>query len=173
LTDKIMPPSNSTPSKSVARDRLGAELRSSAELIALQIPIDPNDDGVSLAFYKIMPELAQTFRLVRQGGLYGVLCHFVERAESLTPAQARMLWPHVITAAINAKKFKAGQAKDYCRRVFPTLWSLVENKPVPVPKPTTPEPLDQSIEARLARLEERQAQHEGYFAQIKEFLNRR
>jgi hypothetical protein len=105
-----------------------------------------------------MPELGRTFTLCRQGPLYGVLCNFYERANSFTAEQGRMLWPHVVTAAGHAKKLEASQAERYCRQCFPSLWSLVEKKPVPSVAPITPEPPDQSIEARLLRLEQSVAQ---------------
>ncbi len=138
--------SDSTASQREATSRLGAELRSAAELISLQIPLDPNDDGVSMAFYKLIPELGQLLRLCRYGGLYGVQCHFFEAADYFTPERARMLWPHVVTAARQANKLNASQAEHCCRHYFPSLWSLVENKPVPSAAPIAAEPPDQSVE---------------------------
>jgi len=165
--------SNSTASKEEATSRLGAELRSVAELISFQIPLDPKDPGVSMAFYKLMPELGQILRLRRHGALYGVQCNFYEAANYFTPEQGRILWRHVVTAACQAKKLKANQAECWCRQCFPSLWTLVENKPVPSAAPIALEPPDQSVEARLLRLEAKQSEHEQSLAQIIKFLQGR
>ena len=165
--------SDSTAAQREATSKLGAELRSTAELISLQIPLDPNDSGVSMAFYKLMPELGQILRLRRHGGLYGVQCNFYDVASYFTPEQGRMLWPHVVTAARQAKKLKASQAEYYCRQYFPSLWTLVENKPVPSAAPIAAEPPNQSVEGRLLRLEAKQSQHEQSLAEIIKFLQGR